>query len=150
MKRLIRHARVLVIDGGRALVYRNEGGGDAPDLRLVRSASQDNPPTHEQGRGPPPRTNDSMGRRSALEQTDLHQIAEDRFVAGIATEMERDLEAGAFEALVVVAPPEALGVYRKAVSAKVAGVTLAEIAKDLTKHEPSAIAAIVTKALEAD
>lgn len=148
MKRIVRHGRVLITDGARALVFRNEGDAAAPDLRLVRSHSQDNPATHEQGRGPPPRTQDSTERRSSIEQTDLHQEAEDRFVAGIAADMERDLRAGDFDSLIVVAPPVALGVYRRAVGAAVKKVTVAEIDKDLTKHPPGEIAAHVMKALE--
>ena len=33
MKRLVRHARVLVTDGAKAIVLRNEGDALAPELR---------------------------------------------------------------------------------------------------------------------
>lgn len=150
MKRLIRHARVLVTDGAKALVLRNEGDAITPELKLVRSHAQDNPPTREQGSDKPGRTNESTGtRRSAMETPDWHSIAEAEFVSGIAEDMNRDLRAGEYESLVVVAPPVALGVYRKAISPAVAKVTVAEIDKDLVKHTPNDITAIVVKALEA-
>jgi protein required for attachment to host cells len=149
MKKLVRHARVLVTDGAKALVYRNEGDALTPDLRLMRSYAQDNPPTRDQGSDKPGRTNASTGvNRSSMEAPDWHQVAEDQFVAGIAEDMNKDLRAGEFESLVVVAPPAALGVYRKAVPAAVAKVTLAEIDKDLVKHPAKDVTAIVVKVLE--
>lgn len=150
MKRLIRHARVLVTDGAKALVMRNEGDAITPDLKLVRSYSQDNPPTREQGTDKPGRTNESTGtRRSSMETPDWHEIAEAEFVARIAEDMNRDLRAGDYENLIVVAPPVALGVYRKSVAPAVAKVTMAEIDKDLVKHTAADITAHVVKALEA-
>ena len=165
MKRLVRHARVLVTDGAKALVFRNEGDAVAPELKLVRSYSQDNPPTRQQGTDKPGRTNASVGtNRSSMETPDWHSIAEAEFVAGIAEDMNKDLRAGDFETLVVVAPPRrfptadltslpgftpvALGVYRKAAPDALVKVTVAELDKDLVKHPAKDITAIVTKALE--
>lgn len=148
MKRLTHNARILVTDGGRASVLRNAGQVGDPDLQMVRSYGQDNPPTREQGSDKPPRVSDSSGRRSSIEQTDYHQQAEDQFVAAIAADMEKDLAAGDFAELVVVAPPVALGVYRKAASQKLSAATVMEINKDLTKHSHAEIAGIVVKALE--
>jgi protein required for attachment to host cells len=149
MKRLVRHARVLVTDGARAIVLRNEGDAVTPDLRTVRTHSDKTPAAHDLGPDKPGRTNASTGQISAMEIPDPHQQAEDRFVAGVAAEMERDLRAGEFATLIVVAPPVALGAYRKAVSPAVAKVTLLEIDKDLTRHPAADIAKHVIKALEA-
>ena len=88
--------------------------------------------------------------RSTAEQPDYHQMTEDRFVKDIATDMDKDLAAGEFTEIIVVAPPVALGVWRKAARPALAKVTLMEINKDLTKHTPQSIAAIVVKALEGD
>ena len=140
MKKLVRHARVLVTDGSRALVLRNEGDTAHPDLRIVRAYAQDNPATRDQGTDKP--------RRSSMETPDWHRIAEDRFIDSIAGIMDRDLKAGDYETLIVVAPPIALGEYRKAVSPGVAKVTMMEIDKDLTKHPNAEIAKLVAKALE--
>jgi protein required for attachment to host cells len=148
MKRLTRHGRVLVVDGARALVYRNEAVPPKLDLKLERGYSQENPPTHDQGTSVPGRVNDSMGRRSAMEGTDWHQIAEDKFMTRVAADMAADLAAGKYQQLIIVAPPVALGVLRKALSAPVHAATLLEIHKDLTKHPVHDIGVLVTKALE--
>ena len=69
MNRLHNNARVLIADGARALVLRNDGDAVSLNLKLVKSYGQDNPPTHEQGADKPGRINDSLGRRSAMEAT---------------------------------------------------------------------------------
>lgn len=148
MKRLNHNTRVLVTDGGRATVFRNAGQVGKPNLEQFKSYHQDNPPTHEQGADKPPSGNNAQGARSSIEQTDFHQQAEDRFVAQIAADMEADLRAGEFSELIVVAPPVALGVYRKVASAQLQKATLMEINKDLTKHVPADVAEIVVKVLE--
>jgi protein required for attachment to host cells len=150
MKRLNHNARVLVTDGGRAIVFRNAGQVGKPNLQQFKVYAHDNPPTREQGTDKPPRSNNLTGNRSTIEVTDYHQQAEDRFVMQIAEDMEKDLQSGEFEELIVVAPPVALGVYRKAASQKLQQATLMEINKDLTKHPAAEVAEIVVKALEGD
>jgi protein required for attachment to host cells len=150
MKRLNHNARVLVTDGGRAVVFRNDGKVGHPDLRQFKVYGHDNPPTRDQGTDKPPRSSTMSGNRTAVEATDYHQQAEDRFVQGIASDMEADLKAGEFTELIVVAPPVALGVYRKAASQKLKEATLLEVNKDLTKHSAAEVAGIVVKALEGD
>lgn len=148
MKRLKHNARVLVTDGGRATIFRNAGEVGRPRLEQFKVYAHDNPPAREHGTDKAPRTNSAGGMRSTIEQTDFHQLAEDRFVQQIAADMDADLKAGEFEELVVVAPPVALGVYRKAASEKLKQATVMEINKDLTKHAASAVAEIVIKSLE--
>jgi protein required for attachment to host cells len=151
MKRLTHGARVLVTDGGRALVFRNEGDIGRPSLAAVRNYDNDTPPTRDLGTDKPSRVQESVGaRRSAAEQTDLHQQAEDRFIERVAADMDSDLKAGDFAELIVVAPPVALGAYRKAATQAVQKATVMEINKDLTKHNSGDIAALVVKALEGD
>ena len=148
MKRLSNKARVLVADGSHALVLRNDGDAQNPDLKMVRTYSQDNPATRDQGSDKPGRSNDALDRRSAMETTDWHQLAEDRFVQRVANAMADDLAEGAYEKLVVAAPPDALGEFRKSVSDAVARATILEINKDLTGHPVHEIGKIVVKALE--
>ena len=149
MKRLNHNARILVTDGGRATVFRNAGQVGQPDLQAFKAYHQDNPPNREQATDKPSRVMESHGSsRSSAEQPDYHQMTEDRFVQGIATDMEKDLVAGEFSEIIVVAPPVALGVWRKAARPALAKATLMEINKDLTKHTPHSIAEIVVKALE--
>jgi protein required for attachment to host cells len=83
-----------------------------------------------------------------MEMTDWHQIAEDRFVAMIASDMASDLASGQFETMVVAAPPVALGHFRKAASPALKAAVLSEIDKDLTRHPVPEIQKHVIKALE--
>jgi len=148
MKRLTNGTRVLVADGAHALVFRNDGDAQAPNLKLVKSYGQGNPPTRELGTDKPGRSNDSHGRRSAMETTDWHQVAEDRFVERVASDMEHDLAAGQFDKFILAAPPIALGAFRKLTGDKLTKATILEIDKDLTKHPVLEIEKAVVKALE--
>ena len=151
MKRLNHNSRVLVTDGGRATVFRNAGQVGHPQLVAFKSYHQDNPPNREQATDKPSRVMESVGfSRSSAEQPDYHQMTEDRFVQAIAADMEKDLVAGEFTEIIVVAPPVALGVWRKAAHPALAKATLLELHKDLTKHTGAAIAEIVVKALEGE
>lgn len=150
MKRLNHNVRVLVTDGGRATVFRNRGQAGQPELEVVRTYAQDNPPTRELGTDKPARSNNPSGSRSSIEATDYHQQNEDRFVEQIAEDMKKDLLAGDFGELVVVAPPVALGVFRKKCAPQVEKATLASVNKDLTKHSAAELAAIVVKELEGE
>lgn len=149
MKRLFTGTRVLVADGAKAMVYRNAGDAQAPNLKLEKSYGQDNPPTRDQGSDKPGRTNDPFGRRSSMETPDWHRQAEDRFIQRVAADMAADLAAGAYEKLVVVAPPIALGTLRKALSGAVLDAIDCEIGKDLTGHPVDDIEKAVVKALAA-
>ena len=151
MKRLNHNARVLVTDGGRATVFRNAGEVGKPDLQTIKSYHQDNPPNRDQARDKPSRVMESVGfGRSTAEQPDYHQMTEDRFVKGIAADMAKELASGDFSEIIVVAPPVAMGVWRKAATPQLAKATLKEVTKDLTKQTATAIADSVVKALEGD
>ncbi len=147
--RLKSGAWVLVADGGKALVLVNENTALEPQLRVLRSDSQDNPKTSEQGRDRPARTFESSNpRRSAAEVPDLHQRAEDAFVTRTLAALEKDAAAGAFEELVIVAPPVALGTIRKAATKALAAHVVAFVDKDLTKEPLPALTKAVLKALD--
>ena len=136
MKRLTRHARVLVTDGGRATVLRNEGDAAQPDLRPVRSYGHDNPPTREQGTDKPGRSFSSVGaRRSSMEPTDWHEIEEQRFAHDVADALVRLVREQEVPALVIAAPPRTLAELRRTLHADVTKLIIAEIDKDLT-HQP--------------
>lgn len=142
---------IVVADGARATVFVNEGTAFEPRLQTVRTYAQDNPKTSEQGRDKPPRTFDSgsTDRRSAFETPDLHQRAEDRFVEGIMDDLAKDAADKAFEHVVIVAPPVALGEMRKAASGDLQARIALWIDKDLTKEPIPRITDAVLKALEA-
>ena len=124
---------VLVADGRKMLFLRNHGNPGHIDLRVESHFEQDNPSNRDQASDAPGRSFASVGnRRSAMEESDFHQIAEDSFAAE-ATDMlrERALK-GDYEALVIVAPPHTLGEMRKHYHKEVASRIIDEINKDFT------------------
>lgn len=128
---------VLVGDGRKALVLRNEGTALQPCLRVQRVfEAPPNPPTHEQGTDRPSRV--VFGdRRSAIDQPDWHEIAEHRFAATVAASLDRILDDGA--ALVIAAPPRTLAELRRTLSERVKQAVIAEVDKNLTRHTVSEI-----------
>lgn len=140
---------VLVADGARAILLQNEGTALAPQLRAVRTFEHHNPKTSELGDDKPGRAFESTGtRRSATESPDLHQRAEDRFVAGLMTMLADEAKAEDYSGVIVVAPPVALGEMRKHVSNGLKDHIVAWIDKDLTKETIPAITKAVIKQLE--
>ena len=140
---------VAVVDGARGLILKNEGTAMAPQLTVLRSYAIDNPMSHEQGRDRPGRFNDASGaHRSSVEIPDPHQKVEDRFVTGIIAELAEDAADGAFDKIVIVAPPVALGVMRKEIGGKLAGLIVKEIAADYVKMPVPEIAKAVQRSLE--
>jgi protein required for attachment to host cells len=120
---------VLVADGRKALVLSNEGDAALPDLRVKQTIqAPPNPRTSSQGADRPGRAI-VAGRRSAVEQTDWHQAAEDKFAA---TVVELLLADELPKALILVAPPKFLAQLRKRLPEQARSRVIAEIAKDLT------------------
>jgi protein required for attachment to host cells len=126
-------AMVLVSDGRRARFLRNRGTPVHPELIMELSLEQENPATREQGTDQPGRYLGPDGHsRSAMEETDWHRQAEERFAARIADKLYEMEHAHKFDELVVVAPPKMLGDLRAQMRKEVAGTVVAELAKDLT------------------
>ena len=131
--KLAKNTLVLVADGRKMLFLRNHGDEAQMDLHLEAHQEQDNPPTREQGTDVPGRSFGSVGRRrSAMEQTDFHQLEEDRFAAEAADLLRDRALNGDFKTLVVVAPPRTLGELRKHYHKEVASRIVEELHKDLT------------------
>ncbi len=143
-------AWVLVADGGRAIIVRNDGQPRSPKLALVRRHEHNNPPTRDQGTDKPGRTNASVGvRRSSMEPTDFHQQEEDRLINEVAAGLAEDLRLQNFSQLIIAAAPIALGVLRKAMSPELQKAVIAELPKDFTKVLLPDLGDALDKALEA-
>lgn len=127
---------VIVADGRKVLVLLNEGHPLELDLQVRRVfEAPPNPPTRDQGTDKPPRVR--VGdRRSAIAQTDWHELAERRFTDDVAQALDR-LEP--VPALVVVAPQRTLAELRLALPERLRRSVIAEIDQDLTKHTVSEI-----------
>jgi protein required for attachment to host cells len=141
---------VVVADGGRALVMRNDGDAEAPRLTVLRKYGEHVPRTREQGSDKPGRTNASVGvNRSAMEQTDWHQQAEDQLMRELAGDLAAQLRKQEFSSLILAAAPVALGTLRRTMSDELKAAIIAEIDKDLTKMPVPDIGATLAKTLEA-
>jgi protein required for attachment to host cells len=125
---------VVVCDGAKALVLENVGDPKFLNLKTKEVYEQDDPKTSEQGTDAPGRAINSVdARRSAMEQTDWHDQAEQRFLQRLAAHLDAAVNAGKVKSVIVVAPPRALGVLRQAYSHNLRGALRAEIDKDLVK-----------------
>jgi len=136
MKNLKHGAWIAIADGAKALVLRNIGEADAPNLKLVEVfTNAEAGRTSDMGTDRPGRTHQSStGGHTSLAQTDWHEIGEHRFAVTFAETLERHCEAGDFSHLVIVAPPRTLADLRGHYSKRVKDAIIAEIDKDLTNH----------------
>ncbi len=141
------NACVLVADGRKMMFLRNEG--DAVHLHLVVEHAEElnNPDAREQKTDSAGRSG-TMGRpgQNSFGEADFHQLAEDRFAADAAELLKQRALSGAFESLIVVAPPRTLGELRKHYHASVSDKLAGEIHKDLTGHSMLDIEAAINAA----
>jgi protein required for attachment to host cells len=128
-------AIVFVGDGRKALFLRNEGDEKFPNLKTERVFTDDNPPTHEQGTDKPGRSYSSVGHgRSAVSQTDWHELEEHHFTRVVAEALEKLVRENHVKALLIAAPPRTLADLRQAFHKDVKARIIAEVNKDLTKE----------------
>ena len=140
-------ALVLVGDGRKALFLRSSGEGRRIKLNVEHVDRQENPSTHEQGTDQPGRAMASGGApRSAVEQTDWHELAKERFADEIAEALYRRAHAADFSQLIVIAPPKVLSELRKAFRKEVADRIIAEFPNELTSSPIADIEAFLATA----
>ncbi len=148
MARLTEGTHVLIADGEKALLLRNVGDADFPHLQVALKETQENPETREQGTDRPGRFNDGPSvHRSAVEETDWHRLAKERFAEELAGMLYRRVHAGRIDRLVLVASPVVLGALRGKLHKAVEGVVVAEIGKTLTNHPLDEVEKIVAESL---
>lgn len=145
--RIPHDAYVLVGDGRKALLLRNDGSALDPDLRTEQVFEKDNPPNREQGTDKPGRSFAGVGaRRSAMQQADWHTLEEQRFAKDVADALHALVLEREVAALVIAAPPKILAELRKSLHEEVTKRVIAEIDKDLTNQPVDAIAKVLTAA----
>lgn len=125
---------ILVADGSRARVLLSEGWGSGLTPVEGKSFEIHIPPTRELGAEKPGRGySPSQGRPFAVEtRADWHRQAKENFLKSMADVLKEGAKARAFDRLVLVAPPQALGDLRAALAGRVQKMVVAEINKDLT------------------
>jgi protein required for attachment to host cells len=126
---------VLVADGEKALLLKNEGDTKYPNLTVLHEFRGENPPTREQGTDRPGRFNDGLNvHKSAVADTDWHRIAKERFAEEISERLYKLAHRGDFKKIILVAPPVVLGEIRKQLHKEVSDRIAAEVPKTLTNH----------------
>lgn len=149
---------VLVADGRKMLLLRNEGDAEHLNLQVERKEIHESPKDRDQksdaagrasstqsGPGAPPIAQGgsmhAQGQgaqfapsRGSMEETDYHQLEEDRFAAEVAEMLKARALDNSFDTLVVAAPSRTLGELRKHYHKEVEARLVGEMAKDLTNH----------------
>ena len=112
-------ALVLVADGKKVLFLRNHGDQNQIDLRTEAHDEREDRKdrdikTDASGSAPVLRASGGAEtHRPAYSETDFHQQEEDRWVKEAAEELKKRALRNDYDALVVIAPPKALGTLRK-------------------------------------
>ena len=139
----IPHAALIFVgDGRKALFLRNAGTPAEPHFVTENVVTQDdNPSTAAQGSDRPGRSFASVGsHRSAMEQTDWHDIEEQRFARDAADMIARMVRERDIKHVVIAAPPRTLAELRQALADDVRARVIGEVAKDFTRQPVAEIA----------
>ena len=148
--KLTRGTWVLIADGEKALILENQTDHENPYLTVLSKEEQENPPDREQSASRRGRFNDGPSvHRSAVEDTDWHQLAKDRFADDLAEMLYKKAHKGAFKDIVLVASPGVLGQLRDKIHQEVEQKVIAEVPKTLTNHNLDDIEKVLKHELDA-
>lgn len=126
---------VLIADGEKALYLVNKGDEQDIHLDLRRKEEQENPKAQDWAANRPGRFNDGPSvHRSAVDDTDWHQLEKERFAKAIADDLYKAAHAGKFDALIIAASRVVLSELRKEMHSEVADKLLLDVPKVLTNH----------------
>jgi protein required for attachment to host cells len=127
-------AWVLIGDGRHALFLYNHGDPDLLDLRVIEARVEENHADHDLGSDAPGRYAARGGPRSAVENTDWHELEKEHFAKEIADRINKAAASGEMKEIVIVAPPRVLGEIRKELSPKAQAAVKGELDRDLARH----------------
>jgi protein required for attachment to host cells len=133
---------ILIADGASARILQNSGLGKGLHAVAGGVFEGDHAATHDIMSDRAGRTFSSAGpARSAIEaHSDPHRELKRTFAHRLADALADGWRKGAYDRLIIVAAPSALGDLRAALSKEVSAKVTAEVAKDLTKIPDTAIA----------
>ncbi len=125
---------ILIADGARARILATEGRGTGLRPATDATYEADHRPTREIGSDRPGRVFESAdgSRHAYAPRVDWHQYEKHLFAKKMAAVLDGARKRGDFEALVLVAPPKALGELRAALDSHTLAKVSAELAKDIT------------------
>lgn len=124
---------ILIADGARARILENEGPGKGIHPAIDEEFRKALPKTSEMGTDRPGRGQESATTaRHAVETPDWHRFEKEKFAKEMAGMLDQAAELGAYDRLILVAPPKTLGNLRSALSANTRKKITGELDKDLT------------------
>ncbi len=149
---LANNALVLVTDGRKTLFFRNEGDVNQIDLRTEAHDEREDAKDSDMKTDAPGAIGQSAdySGRVAYEETDFHQLEEDRWAHSAAEEVNKRALANDFEALAIIAPPKTLGELRKKLHKEAARRVVCEIPKEMTGHPIPAIEKLLISETQAE
>jgi len=151
-------ALVVVVDGRKMLLLRNEGDLKHLNLQVEDKQTHENPRDGNQKSDAAGRSSSTQSgpgspqiaqggsmhargqgaqfapSRGTMDEVDFHQMEENRFAAEVAAQLNKRALAGSFDNLIVAAPPRTLGELRRHYRDEVKSRLICEIDKDLTSH----------------
>ncbi|MEQ8966997.1 MAG: host attachment protein [Azospirillaceae bacterium] len=131
---------IVVADGQRARFYHNDGRSKTLARVMPADMVDPNPKTRDQGSDRPGREHSRFGPgRAALGDTDWHEYEKHVFAHEVAGRINAARRDGAFERLVLVAPPKTLGDLRKMLDSHTAELVDGELDKDVTHESDAAL-----------
>jgi protein required for attachment to host cells len=139
------NALVLVADGTKVLFLRNHGDENQIDLRTEsHDARQDRKDRYFRTDAPGTEKQSFGFGRSTYEETDFHQLEEDRWVKEAAEELRKRVMRNDYDALAIVAPPKALGVLKKCLHKEVEKRLVCTVNKEMSGRPVPDIEALLT------
>lgn len=139
-------AWVLIADGEKALYLVNKG--DDMDMNLVvrDKEEQDNPQAQDWAANEPGRYNKGpFVQRSAVDDTDWHELEKERFAKDLADQLYEDVHKGRFKDLIIIASRPVLSELRKEMHPEVADCVRLDVPKVLTNHPIDEIETLLSK-----
>ena len=138
------NALVLVADGRKLLFLRNQGDDAQIDLRTEAHDEREDLKDSDLKTDAPGTVQQSAGYgHSTYDETDFHQQEEDRWIKDAAAEINKRALENDFDALVIVAPPKSLGLFRKELHKEAEKRVLATINKEMSGRPIPDIEALI-------
>jgi protein required for attachment to host cells len=148
---LANNALVLVTDGRKTLFFRNHGDVNQIDLRTEAHDERQDAADSEMKTDLAGAANSSAGPgRNSYEETDYHQLEEDRWAKSAADEVNKRVLAHDFEALAIIAPPKTLGALRKELHKEATRRVVCEIPKEMTGRTIPDIEGLIVSTTKAE
>jgi protein required for attachment to host cells len=149
---LANNTLVLVTDGRKTLFFRNHGDENQIDLRTEDFDEREDAKDREMKTDAPGAIGQSAGYsgRVTYEETDFHQLEEDRWAVAAAEEVNKRVLQNDFDALAIVAPPKTLGLIRKKLHKEAERRVVCEIPKEMTGRPIPDIEALLVSETNAE